>query len=271
MLKIGIVGCGTIGTYICKAIDAGLLNAELHSVYDRNHKNIEKLMESLTNLHPIFLKVEEMIKHIDLLVECASPKAVHEVIPPALNAKRDVMILSAGAFADEKLFNNIYEIAYQNNCKIYLPSGAIAGIDGIKSASIGPIYSVTLTTQKPPEGFNGAPYIIQNKIKLDNIKTKTVIFEGKASEAVKCFPSNINIAATLSLASVGFEKTNVKIIVNPTLTHNVHEVVLEGIFGKLTTRVENVPSPTNPKSSYLASLSAIATLKKILDPLQIGT
>ncbi|MGB3906933.1 MAG: aspartate dehydrogenase [Methanomethylovorans sp.] len=271
MLKIGIVGCGTIGTYICKAIDDGLIETEVHAIYDRNTENVERLLSSLANHRPAVMEIGEMVKHIDLLVECASQEAVYEVVPAALHAGCDVMIMSVGAFADEILFKTIYSIAKEMGCKIYLPSGAIAGLDGLKSAASEQIYSVTLTTQKPLSGLADAPFVIQNNINLEDIKSRTVIFEGKASEAVKGFPANVNVAATLSLAGIGFEKTKVRIVANPALCRNIHEISVEGSFGKLTSKVENVASPTNPKSSYLASLSAIATLKKIIDPLQVGT
>jgi aspartate dehydrogenase len=248
-----------------------LIETEVYAIYDRNTENIERLVSSLVNLRPAIMGIEEMIKHIDLLVECASQKAVYEVVPPALHAGCDVMVMSVGAFADERLFKTVYGIAKEMNCKIYLPSGAIAGLDGLKSAASDEIYSVTITTQKPPSGLAGAPFVIEKNINLDEIKSKTVIYEGKASEAVKEFPANVNVAATLSLAGIGFEKTKVRVIANPALCRNIHEITVEGSFGKLTSKVENVPSPTNPKTSYLASLSAIATLKKITDPLQVGT
>jgi aspartate dehydrogenase len=130
MLKIGIVGCGTIGTVICKAIDDGAIEMELCAIYDRNAENVERLKASLVNLRPKVMEIEEMIQNIDLLVECASQGAVYEVVPAALHAGCDVMIMSVGAFADEKLFKTIYGIAKEMNCKIYLPSGAIAGLDG---------------------------------------------------------------------------------------------------------------------------------------------
>lgn len=271
MLKIGLIGCGTIGTTICKAIDDGSIEAELFAIYDRNVSNMDKLLSTLKISKPQIIEPAVMINQIDLLVECASQKAVYELIPAALHAHCDVMIMSAGAFADEKLYNTIKELARDKNCKVYLPSGAIVGLDGLKSASSEEIYSVTLTTQKPPEGLAGAPYIIRNNIDLDNINGKTVVFEGSASEAVKAFPANVNVAATLSIAGIGFEKTRVRIVANPALTRNIHEISVEGAFGEFTTRVENVPSPTNPKSSYLASLSAIATLKNISNPFQTGT
>ncbi|SFM79938.1 aspartate dehydrogenase [Methanolobus profundi] len=271
MLKIGIIGCGTIGTSICQAIDNGTIEAELFAIYDRNQEDVDKLLATLENSRPEFMETATMIKEIDLLVECASQKAVYEVIPAALHAHCDAMIMSVGAFADEKFHKMIRGLAKDNNCKVYLPSGAIVGLDGLRSASSEEIYSVTLTTQKPPRGLAGAPYIIRNNIDLDKINGKTILFEGPASEAVKAFPANVNVAATLSIAGIGFEKTKVKIVANPALTRNIHEITVEGAFGEFTTRVENVPSPSNPKSSYLASLSAIATLKKITDPFQVGT
>ncbi|MDW7730975.1 MAG: aspartate dehydrogenase [Methanolobus sp.] len=271
MLRIGVIGCGTIGAGICKAIDDGTIKAELVAIYDRHVEDAEKLKSSLKSCTPETLEIMDMTKKIDLLVECASQEAVYEVIPAALLAHCDVMIMSVGAFADEKLRQTIENLARDNNCKVYLPSGAIVGLDGLKSASVEKIYSVTLTTQKPPRGLAGAPFVIRNKIELDKITSKTVLFEGPASEAVRAFPANVNVAATLSLAGLGFEKTKVRIVANPALTRNIHEITVEGAFGEFTTRVENIPSPRNPRSSYLAQLSAIATLRKISNPFQIGT
>ncbi|MDG6243326.1 MAG: aspartate dehydrogenase [Methanolobus sp.] len=271
MFKIGLVGCGTIGTTICKAIDDGTVEAQLFAIYDRNTEDVERLLSTLRKEKPLLMETSEMIQNIDLLIECASQEAVPEVIPLALKAHCDVMIMSVGAFADNGLFTDIRELAKDNNCKVYLPSGAIVGLDGLKSASVEDIYSVTLTTKKPPQGLEGAPYITMNDIDLESIEEETLLFEGAAIEAVRAFPANVNVAATISIAGIGFEKTRVRIVADPKLTRNIHEICVEGAFGKFTTRAENLPSPTNPKSSYLASLSAIATLKRITDPFQTGT
>ncbi len=271
MLNIGIIGCGTIGVSICKAVDEGTIDAHVRAIYDRHKEHVKNMETSLEHLQPELMEPAKMFEHIDLLVECASQQAVSEIIPAALRAKCDVMIMSVGAFADHELYNEIRDIAKENDCKVYLPSGAIVGLDGIRSASVEEIYSVTLTTEKPPSGLAGAPYIVQNDIDIDNIKNKTLLFEGSASEAVKLFPANVNVAATLSIAGIGFEKTNVRIIANPELTRNIHEINVKGAFGEFNSKVENVPSPTNPRSSFLAPLSAIATLKKITDPFQVGT
>lgn len=217
------------------------------------------------------MKIEDLIRSVDLVVESASQSAVSFIVPQALEAGCDVMILSVGALADKELREKLFELARKNNCKLYFPSGAVVGIDGLNSASSAGISSVTLTTRKPPSGLAGAPHIAALGIDLGKIEKETLLFEGPASEAVKAFPANVNVAATISLAGIGFEKTVVRVIADPSLSRNVHEIAVEGEFGKFTTRVENRPSPENPKTSYLAALSAISTLKKVLNPVQIGT
>ena len=217
------------------------------------------------------MKIEELLQNVDLLIESASQSAVRFIVPRALEAGCDVMVLSVGALADEALREKIFKLAQQNNRKLYFPSGAAVGIDGINSAASGEISCVTLTTRKPPSGLAGAPFIKCKGIELEKIEKETLIFEGTASEAVEAFPANVNVAATISLAGIGFERTKVKIIADPAASRNVHEITVEGEFGKFFTKVENLPSPDNPKTSYLAALSAISTLKKILNPVKIGT
>ena len=130
---------------------------------------------------------------------------------------------------------------------------------------------MTLTTRKPPEGLKGAPYVIRHNINLGKIKSEKVLFEGDAFRAMEGFPANINVAATLSLCGIGPGKTRVKIIASPSIKRNIHEIEVEGSFGKLVTRTENIPSPDNPKTSYMAILSAMATLDGILESVTIGT
>ena len=153
--------------------------------------------------------------------------------------------------------------------RLFIPSGAICGIDGVKAANIEKITSATITSTKNPKGFEGAPYIVKNNINLGNIKKKTVIFEGNAEEAVKAFPQNVNVSATLSMAGIGPKKTKVKVIADPEAKTNMHEIEVAGTFGKLYTRTENVVSPLNPKTSHMAVLSACATLKRLTGHIKI--
>lgn len=151
------------------------------------------------------MKIEELISSVDLVVESASQNAVRFIVPQALKAGCSVMVLSVGALADKELRETLFGLAKKHNCKLYFPSGAVVGIDGINSAHAAGISSVTLTTRKPPSGLMGAPYVVEHGIELEKLEKETILFEGTASEAVKAFPANVNVAATISLAGIGFE------------------------------------------------------------------
>jgi len=179
------------------------------------------------------------------------------------------MIMSVGGII--KHYKELEVLAEEKKARIFIPSGAICGIDGLKAARLGKINKVTLTTKKHPKAFLGVPYLLKKKIRLDNIDKDTVLFEGDALQATKAFPQNINVAATLSIAGIGPELTTVRIVASPTINRNIHEIEIESEVGKIITRTENVIHPDNPKTSYLAVLSAIATLKQILGPIKIGT
>ncbi|MCL7415493.1 MAG: aspartate dehydrogenase [ANME-2 cluster archaeon] len=270
MLKVGVVGCGAIGSIICRALDKDIDGAQLFAIHEHHRENIESLYAELSN-KPKLMKISEMVTNVDLVVESASAVAVHQAAIPALENGCDVMIMSVGALVDRHLLDNLIDLAREHDSRIYLPSGAVAGIDGIKSAAVAPIRSVTLTTTKPPRGLAGAPYVVTNNIDLDSFDQPQIIFEGTAIEAVKAFPANVNVAACISLAGIGVDRTRVKIMVDPGSDRNRHEIEVIGDFGTFTTSVENIPFPENPRTSYLAALSAVATLKKIASPLQIGT
>jgi aspartate dehydrogenase len=268
-IKIGLVGCGAIGAEIAKAVDSGALDAILVAVCDHNPETAVALINSLQR-KPTRVKLEELVSLSDVVVEAASQKAVPAIARAALVAGKKLMIMSVGALADREFFAEVKALAKEHGSRVYLPSGAISGLDGIKSARIGAIRSVTLTTTKNPAGLAGAPYIRENKIDLTALAGPTQIFEGSALEAVKAFPANVNVAATLFLAS-GEGEVRVKVVADPNIHVNRHEIVVEGDFGRITTLVENVPSPRNPRTSYLAALSAIATLRAIVEPVKIGT
>jgi aspartate dehydrogenase len=227
------------------------------------------LIDSLQH-KPARLKLEELVALSDVVVEAASQKAVPAIARATLEKGKRLMIMSVGALADREFYAEVKALAKEHGSLVYLPSGAISGLDGLKSASIGTIQSVTLTTTKNPSGLKGAPFILENKIDLDLLAGPTLIFEGSALQAVRAFPANVNVAATLFLAA-GEGEVKVKIVADPNIHVNRHEIVVEGDFGRISTLVENVPSPRNPKTSYLAALSAIATLRSIVEPVKIGT
>ncbi|MFA5255681.1 MAG: aspartate dehydrogenase [Candidatus Omnitrophota bacterium] len=267
-IKVGIIGCGTIGSEMARACRTRLKDfIDLAGICDLVEGKAGLLQKSLKDNTPI-LKVDDLINMSDLIVEAAGAKISADILRRAISGKKDVLIMSIGGLlGNESLLEN----ARNAGIRVYLPSGALCGIDGLKSASIGRIDSVTLTTRKPPKGLTGAPYIAENNIDLSSIKKETVIFEGTAGDAVKGFPQNVNVAAILSLAGLGAANTRVRIVTSPDYTKNIHEVEIKGESGNITTRTENLPSKVNPKTSQLAVFSAIATLEGVVKSVRMGT
>jgi aspartate dehydrogenase len=185
-----------------------------------------------------------------------------------LEAKRSVLCKSVG-----KLLNasDLFQLARKNHCHLLLPSGAIAGLDAIKAASLVGIDEISLTTRKPPTGFTGNPYLAKKGIVPTKITEKTVIFEGNVTNAVKAFPRNINVAATLALASQCRCKLLIRIIVSPEYKTNSHTIELKGKFGRIVAQTDNLVCPDNPKTSYLAVLSGLQTLKQYCSGEFVGT
>ena len=272
MKRIGLLGCGAMGTQIALAIDSGQIPATLTHVFDESKEKSALLVEKLTS-KPEIVENSHLLSSnpVDIVVEAASQDAVKDVSLSVLQNKKDLMIMSVGALLDESIYDILSDACTDFKKTIYLPSGAIAGLDGIKSVK-GELESLSITTTKHPRSLKGAKFFENSDINLDEINSPTVIFEGTAKEAVSLFPANINVAALLSLTGIGSEKTGVKIVADPNTDKNTHHIVAEGKFGKMTFTIENYPDENNPKTSRLAILSAIETLKKYCsNDIQIGT
>ena len=267
MIKVGIVGCGAIGSEVALAVDEGRVEALLVALWDKDKVKAKDLLNRLKNQTPEISPPASWVERVDLMVESASQEAVEDLLPLAIEKGKNILVMSVGGLiGKEELINK----AREKNCSIFIPSGALAGLDAVQSANIGEIETATLTTIKPPKALLGAPYIEQKGIDPFSFKEPTTIYEGNAREAIKLFPANVNVAAALSLAGIGVEKTKVRIVVDPKAKTNTHKIEVEGNFGKITAQTENYPSPSNPRTSYLAILSAISILKKLSSPLRIG-
>ncbi len=272
MKKVGLLGCGAIGTELALAIDSGKVNAHLTHIYDFDKNKSEALASKLVR-KPAIVENPHMLSSnpVDIVVEAASQDAVRNHALSILQNKRDLMIMSVGALLDESVLDVLVEACSEFKKNIYLPSGAIAGLDAIKSVK-NEIDSISITTTKNPKSLKGAKFFEINPMDIDSIKTPVMLFDGNAKDAVKLFPANINVAALLSLAGLGSEKTKVRIIADPNTDKNTHAIEAKGKFGKISVMVENVPDPNNPKTSRLAILSAIECLRGICsDDMQIGT
>jgi aspartate dehydrogenase len=273
-LKVALVGCGAIGTTLAKAIEGGDAGkAELAWIFDVRRENCQALAKQLRHRPAIAEHLEDILAdgEVELVIEAASQMAVAQYAVKILGAGKDLMVMSVGAFADERLFKEVCMAAVRTKHKIYVPSGAILGIDGVKAARLAGIDEVVLTTRKPPAALAYSEYLKKQGIGVAGLKTPLIVFEGSARDAVKAFPKSVNVAATLSLAGIGLDRTKVCVVADPSLDRNVHELRVRGKAGEFVVKARNVPSPENPKTSYLAALSAIHTLRRITEAVCIGT
>jgi aspartate dehydrogenase len=270
-MDTALIGCGFIGTLIAEHIAAGNLPLKLKLVLDRNPEKVERV-QALFEIPP---KAARNVKNIvssdvDLVIEAASIEAVHGFAKPILSVGKDMMIMSVGAFSTPGFYKTTEDICNRNQAKVYLPSGAIGGLDAISSAAAGKLEFVSLTTIKNPRSLEGAPYVLEKDIRLSEISERMTIFSGTATDAIEGFPANVNVAAALGIVGVGAIRTRVNIVADPGVEKNIHEIRAKGDFGELRFRAENLPSEDNPKTSILAALSAISMLKKITSPIKIG-
>jgi aspartate dehydrogenase len=269
-MKIGLVGYGTIGGALATAIANGQIEAvslaAVLDVYDAPPFERTARGPIYTNDLASFLSLE-----MDLVVEAASQSALKAVAPHILRSGRDLMVLSVGALADRSFLAELRELALAHQCRVYVPSGAIGGLDAVSAAAVDEIDEVVLTTVKPVQALAGADVVLDPGLDLEDITKPTCVYEGPAEEAVKRFPKNVNVAAALSLSGIGASRTIVRVVADPSASQNIHRIFAKGAFGELQFEFKNAPSPANPKTSYLASLSAIRLLKKLVDPIKIGT
>ncbi|KQL45945.1 hypothetical protein AN963_13055 [Brevibacillus choshinensis] len=260
-MKIGIIGGGTVATFLIKSInvDQRLPGCTVDSVFLRSADVAEAWERDYGTR--AFTEMEAFLSSgIDIVVEAATVEAVRDYAELVISKRKDLVIISVGALVDQELYDRLNEICRQLGTHIHLPSGAIGGLDVIHSAmALGQLDEVSLTTRKPPASLLGR-----------QLDAKEVVFDGTATEAISRFPKNINVAIVLSLAGLGCDNTRVKIVADPEATKNIHTIEAVGSFGKMNIQLENDPMPDNPKTSYLAALSVLSTLKKQTERISIG-
>lgn len=257
-MNIGLIGGGAIASFLLEEVSKNKHDSlNIKSIYVRDKAKYSylsanydvKLFSDIT----LFLESD-----IDIVVEAANIEAVATLVPTVLQ-KKDIVIISIGALANEPFLEKITALAETYNRSILLPSGGIGGLDLLQSAQAGEVTAVSLTTRKPATSLD-----------REEISEEKIIFEGNARGAIKQFPTNMNISIILSLAGIGMDKTSVTIISDPNSASNIHEIEINGKFGKAIFKVTNDPMKENPKTSYLAALSVLSTLKKQTKRIKIG-
>ena len=263
---VGIVGCGAIGRAILKAGETGQLGVSIAGVTSRTASSALEFLDTLDSAPP-YLDLEELTERSSLLIETAGGHVVPSLAEAAFGAGKDLMVISVGSLLEHP---EVIEQARALGCHLYAPSGAIAGLDGIKSACQGQVDRVEMVSRKPVGALEGAPYLVENEIPLEGLDEEQEVFFGSAREACLGFPSNLNVSAAVSLAGIGPDRTMVRIVADPSLSRNCHDITVEGEFGLFRVHIENIPSE-NPKTGRLTALSIIRSVRDVFDPVRIGT
>lgn len=266
-LRIAIAGMGAIGTTVAKAIMQGEIpGATLVAVAARDAQKCRASVEALGSRAPV-VPLAELSRDADIVLECAPAALLDDIVRPVVQAGKTAIVLSVGALLSHF---DLVEVARENGGQIIVPTGALLGLDAVCAAAQGKINSVTMTTRKPVRGLIGAPYLVENNIDISGIREPLRIFKGSAREAAVGFPANLNVAAALSLAGIGPDRTMLEVWADPTVTRNTHHIVVDADSARLDMTIANIPSE-NPKTGKITALSVIATLKRLHAPLRIGT
>jgi len=266
-LRVAIGGFGAIGSVVAHRLDQGIEGLTLAAVAARDVARAEAAMAGFARRAPV-VPLAQLSEGADIVVECAPAAVLRDIAEPALSRGCTLIVLSCGALLDNL---DLVELARRQSGRIIVPTGALLGLDAVTAAAEDGITSVKMITRKPPQGLSGAPYLVANNIEITGLAMAKCVFSGTAREAARGFPANVNVAAALALAGIGPERTIVEIWADPTVTRNIHRIEVEAEAARLSMQVENVPSPENPRTGRLTALSVIATLKKLVSPLAVGT
>ena len=272
-LSVAIIGIGSIGSHLARAIrDGNAGSTRVIAIADKSEMST-RLQEMASQCSCAW--TTDVLQLPDykpsIVIEAAGPHVVREYIIPLLDRGASVLVMSAGALADTAFLSQVQNALGRSQARVYVPSGAIGGLDTLRAASIDGLQEVRLTTSKPPRGLMGAPWFLDHPVNWKEITCRTVVFRGSVPDAVRWFPQNVNVAAVLQLATLGVASPTVEIVVDPGSDHNVHEIYARGVFGEMSLRIANVPSTANPKTSQLACVSPLALLRRLSAQLVVGS
>ncbi len=266
-MKIGLAGLGAVGLEVARRLEAGIPGLVLAAVSARDHAKARRNLPEAGGRIPI-VAADALGETCDVIVEGLPPQLFRPVASAALAHGRIFMPLSVG-----QLLQNwdLVERAKKTGARILVPTGALIGLDAVRAAAEGTIHSVTMITRKPPAGLEGAPYLIEHGISVKNLAAPLKVFDGTAREGARGFPANVNVAAALSLAGIGPDRTRLEIWADPGLARNTHRIEVDADCARFSMMIENVPSEENPRTGRITALSAVAALRGLVAELKVGT
>ncbi|MGE0752823.1 MAG: aspartate dehydrogenase [Variibacter sp.] len=266
-LRVGLAGLGGVGIGIAKRLEAGIDGLSLRAIAVRD---LDKAKQTVPRLGQGVeaVTVAGLAEHCDIIVEGLPPKMFREVAVPAIEAGRIFMPLSVGQLL---VHWDLVELARERGARILVPTGALIGLDAVRAAAEGEIQSVIMITRKPPGGLEGAPYLVENGISLKGLNEPKKVFDGTAREGARGFPANVNVAAALSLAGIGPDRTRLEIWADPALDRNTHRIEVEADVARFSMAIQGVPTEENPRTGKITALSAVAALRGLVSTLKVGT
>ncbi|MDE2906076.1 MAG: aspartate dehydrogenase [Acidobacteriota bacterium] len=265
---VAIGSLGTVGLEVARRIDAGEIDGlTLRAVSARDHERARNRMRGFRSPVDV-VAADGLAERADIVVECAPAALFREIAEPVVRAGKTLVAISAGALLDHA---DLVETARATGAQIVVPSGAVMGLDAVRGAAESGIASVTMITRKPPGGLAGAPHLVEHGIDVNGLDAPLKVFEGSARDGARGFPANVNVAAALGLAGIGPERTRLEIWADPGVTRNTHEIRLEAETVRFRLRIENVPSRENPRTGRSVAPSVVATLRRFVAPLVVGT
>lgn len=271
-MRLAVLGGGTIARLVLEHQRCGRLpGIEVVALCGRNAMSGSASLAREYSIPHVFGGAALLQKKPDVVLEAASHDAVREQLVLLLDAGISVVVLSAGALADDALRARAERAAAGSGALLYVPSGGIGGLDALKAACAAGVDEVTIQVAKPPAAWKDIGYVEALGLDLDRLTAATTLFDGSAREGVPHFPQNVNIAAVLSLAGIGFDRTRLRVVADPSLAFNTHTIRVSGKSGRFTVVLENVPAPENPKTAWLACYSALAALMERHSTVRYGT
>ncbi|MGH8666779.1 MAG: aspartate dehydrogenase [Burkholderiales bacterium] len=271
-MRIAIVGGGCIARLILEHIGKGDLGElEVMGLVGREGS---ASCRGLAQEHAIAFTSEldtVIAQRPDAIVEAAAHAWVEAHAEKVLSTGIALIVLSAGALADDMLRQRLEAAARASGALLYVPSGGIGALDALKAAVISGADEVVIRTAKPPRAWYGIPFVEALGVELDRLEQPFVLYDGPARAGVKHFPQNVNIAAVLSMAGVGFDRTRLVVVADPHVVRNTHVITVKAVTGDISITLQNIPSPENPKTAWLACYSALAALRQMQSPIRYGT
>ncbi|HXF67071.1 MAG TPA: aspartate dehydrogenase [Burkholderiales bacterium] len=271
-MRVGIIGGGTIARLALDHVRRGQLGkTRVVALLGRNEASPGKQLARRYRVRFVTSLEALLALEPDVVVEAASHEAVREHGAAVLGAGVDLIVLSAGALCDDALRARLERAARRSGALLYVPSGGIGGLDALKAARLAGVQEVRIAVAKPPAAWKGVAHVERLGVDLGSLREPLTLYEGPARKGVALFPANVNIAAVLSLAGVGFERTRLKVVADPALRFNTHLISIRARTGTISVKLENVPAPENPKTAWLACYSALAALAAARSPVRYGT